>query len=79
MELELSILPKSYSGRVSYPGLWNAIQGVNGTLFFQGQRLFFHNTSGLYGAIPLQVSGDMDLNPDEGEYRLSCQVCITIS
>ncbi|CAM6097615.1 unnamed protein product [Calypogeia fissa] len=71
----------SFGGRVDVKGLdfaiWDApaaFKGVNGTLFFQGQRLFFHNTSGLYGAIPLQVSGDMDLNPDDGEYRLSCQV-----
>ncbi|BBN05669.1 hypothetical protein MPTK1_3g15020 [Marchantia polymorpha subsp. ruderalis] len=71
----------NFGGRVDIKGLdfsiWDApapFKGVNGTLFFQGQRLFFHNTSGLYGAIPLQVSGDMDLNPDEGEYRLSCQV-----
>ncbi|KAH7281931.1 hypothetical protein KP509_35G004100 [Ceratopteris richardii] len=29
---------------------------------------------GFFGAIPLHVSGDMDLNPDGGEYRLVCQV-----
>jgi hypothetical protein len=50
------------------------MQGVSGTLFFQGQRLFFHNATGYYGAIPLNVSGDIDLNPEDGEYRLSCQV-----
>ncbi|KAL2635099.1 hypothetical protein R1flu_006578 [Riccia fluitans] len=71
----------SFGGRVDVKGvdfsIWDApasFKGVNGTLFFQGQRMFFHNTSGLYGSIPLQVSGDMDLNPDEGEFRLSCQV-----
>lgn len=51
-----------------------ASQGVSGTLFFQGQRLFFHNATGKYGSIPLTISGDMDINPDDGEYRLSCQV-----
>lgn len=50
------------------------IQGVSGTLFFQGQRLFFHNATGCYGSIPLNVSGDIDINPEDGEYRLSCQV-----
>ena len=36
--------------------------------------MFFHNASGMYGSIPLDVSGDIDINPDDGEYRLSCQV-----
>lgn len=52
----------------------SAFKDVSGTLFIQGQRLFLHNTSGFFGAIPLHVSGDMDLNPDGGEYRLVCQV-----
>ena len=55
-----------------------ASQGVGGTLFFQGQRLFFHNATGKYGSIPLTISGDMDINPDDGEYRLSCQVSFLI-
>ena len=50
------------------------MQNVCGTLFIQGQRLFLHNATGFFGAIPLNVSGDMDLNPDDGEYRLVCQV-----
>lgn len=52
----------------------SAFKDVSGTLFFQGHRLFLHNTSGFFGAVPLHVSGDMDLNPDSGEYRLVCQV-----
>jgi hypothetical protein len=24
--------------------------------------------------VPLHISGDMDVNPDDGEYRLSAQV-----
>ncbi|MCO5581693.1 hypothetical protein L7F22_035582 [Adiantum nelumboides] len=52
----------------------SAFKDVSGTLFIQGQRLFLHNTRGFFGAIPLHVSGDMDLNPDGGEYRLVCQV-----
>ncbi|KAL3692761.1 hypothetical protein R1sor_006412 [Riccia sorocarpa] len=71
----------SFGGRLDVKevdfSIWDApapFKGVSGTLFFQGQRLFFHNTSGFYGSIPLQVSGDMDLNPDDGEFRLSCQV-----
>jgi hypothetical protein len=51
-----------------------SMQDVCGTLFIQGQRLFLHNATGFFGAIPLNVSGDMDLNPDGGEYRLVCQV-----
>ncbi|EFJ16558.1 hypothetical protein SELMODRAFT_421796 [Selaginella moellendorffii] len=51
-----------------------AFKEVNGTIFLQGQRAFLHNTSGLYGKIPVNVSGDMDVNPENGEFRLSCQV-----
>lgn len=52
---------------------------MGGTLFFQGQRLFFHNATGKYGSIPLTISGDMDINPDDGEYRLSCQVFLFLN
>ncbi|KAI5082263.1 hypothetical protein GOP47_0002006 [Adiantum capillus-veneris] len=52
----------------------SAFKDVSGTLFIQGQRLFLHNTHGFFGVVPLHVSGDMDLNPDGGEYRLVCQV-----
>eukprot|EP00850_Spirogloea_muscicola_P020229 SM000210S06743 [mRNA] locus=s210:185513:196459:+ [translate_table: standard] len=57
--------------------IWEApspFMGVKGALIFEGARMFFHDTVGQYGAIPLSVSGDMDLNPSHGEYRLSCQV-----
>eukprot|EP00850_Spirogloea_muscicola_P014510 SM000105S13855 [mRNA] locus=s105:52652:63657:- [translate_table: standard] len=57
--------------------IWEApspFTGVKGALIFEGARMFFHDTVGKYGAIPLSVSGDMDLNPSHGEYRLSCQV-----
>lgn len=71
----------NFGGRVDVKGLDFHISdapasftGVGGTLFFQGRRLFFHNATGKYGSIPLTVSGDMDINPDDGEYRLSCQV-----
>lgn len=55
------------------------LQGVGGTICLQGQRLFFHNASGWYGSVPLSVSGDFDLNPEDGEYRLSCQVLPVLS
>ncbi|KAG0581653.1 hypothetical protein KC19_4G269200 [Ceratodon purpureus] len=71
----------NFGGRIDVKGLDFHIAdapafftGVGGTLFFQGQRLFFHNATGKYGSIPLTISGDMDINPDDGEYRLSCQV-----
>lgn len=71
----------NFGGRLDVKGLDFRIAdapasftGVGGTIFFQGQRLFFHNATGKYGSIPLTVSGDMDINPDDGEYRLSCQV-----
>lgn len=51
---------------------------MGGTLFFQGQRLFFHNATGNYGSIPSTISGDMDINPDDGECRLSCQVFLSL-
>eukprot|EP00897_Mesotaenium_endlicherianum_P001207 jgi/Mesen1/1113/ME000123S00282 len=50
------------------------LQNVNGALAFEGQRMFFHDAKGSYGAVPLGVSGDMDLNPIGGEYRISAQV-----
>jgi len=56
---------------------WDApddLRGVNMDLIFQGQRLYLHNAQGWYGAVPLHISGDMDVNPDDGEYRLSAQV-----
>ena len=52
----------------------SAFTGVGGSLLFEGQRMFFHNATGAYGQVPLTVSGDMDLNPVGGEYRLSAQV-----
>ncbi|KAJ7565427.1 hypothetical protein O6H91_02G060300 [Diphasiastrum complanatum] len=70
----------SFTGKIDVKELefhiWEApsrFKGVHGTLFFQDQRVFFHNAVGCYGAIPLNVSGDIDLNPESGEYRLSCQ------
>jgi len=42
-------------------------------LLFEGKRLYFHNARGYYGAIPVYVTGDMDLNPETGQYRLSAE------
>ncbi|KAK9862508.1 hypothetical protein WJX84_009406 [Apatococcus fuscideae] len=40
-------------------------------LLFEDQRLYLHNSSGVFGAIPLTVTGDLDLTPEVGQYRLS--------
>lgn len=33
-------------------------------------RMYLHGAAGRFGAIPLHVAGDMDLNPASGTYRL---------
>lgn len=56
---------------------WDAtddLSDVNMTMLFEGKRMYLHNTKGYYGAIPIQVTGDLDIDPDDGEYRLMLQV-----
>ncbi|CAG9460725.1 unnamed protein product [Pedinophyceae sp. YPF-701] len=67
-------------GRVQVRGadfhFWDApddIVACDMDLLFEGKRLYFHNARGCYGAIPVHVTGDMDLNPDYGQYRLSAE------
>lgn len=52
----------------------NFMQDLTGNLIFRGQRVFLHNTSGWFGAIPLEASGDFGINPMDGEYHIMCQV-----
>ncbi|KAJ4794147.1 embryo defective 2410 [Rhynchospora pubera] len=47
---------------------------LTGNLVFRGQRVFLHNTSGWFGAVPLEASGDFGINPLDGEYHIMCQV-----
>ena len=51
----------------------SSFTGVDMDLVFAEDRMYLHNTTGKYGAIPLKASGDMDLNPVWGEYRISAQ------
>lgn len=44
------------------------------SLCFRGQRIFLHNASGWFGDVPLEASGDIGINPDDGEFHLMCQV-----
>lgn len=43
-------------------------------LIFEGDRVYLHKAKGHFGAIPLKVTGDLDLNPLHGEYRISASV-----
>lgn len=33
---------------------------------FEAERMYLHGARGAFGAIPLAVTGDMDLNADAG-------------
>ncbi|CAN4076581.1 unnamed protein product [Withania somnifera] len=51
-------------------GFWD----MSASLCFRAQRIFLHNTSGWFGDVPLEASGDFGINPEEGEFHLMCQV-----
>ncbi|GAX75992.1 hypothetical protein CEUSTIGMA_g3435.t1 [Chlamydomonas eustigma] len=56
---------------------WDApdeISGADMDLVFEGDRMYLHGAQGHFGAVPLRVTGDMDLNPATGSYRLSATV-----
>lgn len=61
---------------------WNVhvfiFQDISASLCFRGQRIFLHNTSGWFGNIPLEASGDFGIHPEEGEFHLMCQVWSSI-
>ncbi|KAK9029590.1 hypothetical protein V6N11_026702 [Hibiscus sabdariffa] len=53
---------------------------VSASLCFRGQRIFLHNTSGWFGDVPLEASGDFGIHPEEGEFHLMCQVpCVEVN
>lgn len=43
-------------------------------LIFEGDRVYLHKAKGSFGAVPMKVTGDLDLNPLHGEYRVSASV-----
>lgn len=54
--------------------------GISASLCFRNQRIFLHNTSGWFGKVPLEASGDFGINPEEGEFHLMCQVpCVEVN
>ncbi|KAF6250262.1 hypothetical protein COO60DRAFT_1706191, partial [Scenedesmus sp. NREL 46B-D3] len=50
------------------------IQGASMDLLFERDRVYLHKATGSFGAIPLSVSGDLDLSPLVGQYRLQASV-----
>ncbi|KAJ0260266.1 Protein TIC236 [Hirschfeldia incana] len=52
----------------------SSFSDVSASLSFRGQRIFLHNTSGWFGKVPLEASGDFGIHPDDGEFHLMCQV-----
>ncbi|XP_021275631.1 uncharacterized protein LOC110410318 [Herrania umbratica] len=53
---------------------------ISAHLCFRGQRIFLHNTSGWFGSVPLEASGDFGIHPEEGEFHLMCQVpCVEVN
>jgi hypothetical protein len=52
--------------------IWNApddFEGVNVDLVFEGSKIFLHNCTGKYGAIPLALTGSIGVDP-KGEFRM---------
>ncbi len=67
------------SGRVACADValhfWDApddILGADMELVFERDRVYLHGARGWFGAVPLSVTGDLDLNPETGSYRLTC-------
>ncbi|GIM02660.1 hypothetical protein Vretimale_7447, partial [Volvox reticuliferus] len=72
--------PELY-GRIKCRGaslhFWDApddISGASMDLVLERDRMYLLGAVGRFGAVPITVTGDMDLNPDTGTYRLQCNV-----
>ncbi|KAL1167322.1 hypothetical protein V6Z11_A05G011300 [Gossypium hirsutum] len=52
---------------------------ISASLCFRGQRIFLHNTSGCFGSVPLEASGDFGIHPEEGEFHLMCQLAGSVT
>ena len=70
-----------FSGRVGVRNakfhFWDAtddIMDAKMDLIFEGDRVYLHKAQGYFGAVPMKVTGDLDLNPLSGEYRISASV-----
>ncbi|WIA09845.1 hypothetical protein OEZ85_010059 [Tetradesmus obliquus] len=56
---------------------WDSPDDITGAamdLLFERDRVYLHKATGSFGAIPLSVSGDLDLSPLAGQYRLQASV-----
>lgn len=45
------------------------VRAADMELVFEADRMYLHGARGAFGAVPLSVTGDMDMNPEEGTYR----------
>ena len=72
--------PEFY-GRVAVRGanfhFWDAtddIMDADLDLLFEGDRLYLHRAKGRFGDVKMTLTGDLDLDPLTGQYRLSATV-----
>lgn len=65
---------KCSNGHMHFWDATDDLTEVKMTMLFEGKRMYLHDAKGFYGAIPIQVTGDLDVNADDGEYRLMLQV-----
>jgi len=70
-----------FHGRVVVRGaafhFWDATDDILDAdldLLFESDRVYLHRAKGRFGAVPMTVTGDLDLDPLTGEYRLSAKV-----
>jgi len=70
-----------FHGRVAVRGanfhFWDATDDIIDAdldLLFEGDRLYLHKAEGKFGAVPMTLTGDLDLDPITGQYRLSATV-----